>query len=1562
MKKNTLKLFLSVVFIAIIGLLTGCNTTEAKPSYVTRIEVVENSIPVGKEVDYFAGGNYGMIELLVTYNDSSTSIVPLRAGIITEQVAKYFDYAGTHTITAYYEGKVTNFDIRIFPNGSEHYTYTYVYANLDSYQEAYLAGELANKPAFEEKVYEKEVGWFVDSAFTQEYSFEQAVSKDLTLYQNVEQRLNRISFLEDSVHVVKELDVLCGSTVELYTPELKGHTFIGWDYKGETVTSLVMPQEDISLNALWSVNSYQVAYETNCDAEIKFETLEYGSVISEPTVTLEKEGYTFVGWSLNGEIVDFSKLTVPAEDITLVAEWKINSYKVSFVAEEVKSEVLEYNSVINFPEVEKEGHTFSHWAVDGKETTLTNVPAHDVEFVAVFVPNKYNVTFKAEGMEDTVVELTYGEEVKLRDLVADPKVEGKYFLNWTLNGKEVETYVMTTEEVEFVALYELNVYELVIVNNSKTTTTPVKFASAIELPEPEVKEGYTFVEWTSSVGETIPTTMPASNVVITAVYKANEYTLTYDVEGTLTQVVYATDAKIEPVADPEKEGYTFTGWYVEDEKVVLEVMPAHDITLTAKFAINAYTLEFIVDEEVYSKVVYEYNEEIVLPENPVKEGFDFVGWTLEGELAEIKNMPAHNVKLVALFEIEKFDLVYHFADFTHTTRHEYGEVVELLNLALQGYTLIGWTLDGKFIDSGVIEMPAHDVELIAVFEINTYTLTYVINNVAINKDVEYKAELNLPEPPVMVGYTFVGWSLNGEFIDFTTMPAKDITLFAEYEINVHTVSFNIEGEVSSYESNYNEVIEFPTVPEKVGHTFIGWSLNDNLLASIKDVRMPDSDVEFVAVYEANEYQVTFVVDGEEIKETHIYGTEIGLKELEKEGYTFKGWANGEELITSGKYVIPASNSKLVAVFEINTYILTLDILGTTTAFEYEYNELVVLPAAPDKVGYTYNGWSIDGVYSGFVTEFNMPAANFTMTCEYVINSYELTLVFGELISTNVYEYNSEVTLPKLSKVGHSFIGWSDGETVTTSGSYVIPAHDSTLTAVFEINSYNLTTVIEGKEETVAVVYTTELPLPEVPAKEGYEFLEWQLEDGSLAPEIMPHYDITIVAIYVIQRYEVAYENDGVVTTERYEYNTEIKLPVLEKEGYTFNGWLLDGELITTESINVPAKDIKLVASYTVNSYDLVTIIDGVETTTKVNYGEKIELPVIPEKEGHTVLGWYNGEVENKLEVMPAETVTLTAKYSVNVYSITFDVLGTVTTLNVAYGTEITYAEVIEKVDYTFVGWFEVNNEEEVKFEEKLMPARNVSIKAVYTRTTYQVTYVVEGEVFIEETYYYLDQVKVSELIPTKFGHSFEGWYLNNEKLGESFEMGRAPVEIQAQFKEYDYSYLQYELTNGEIVITGIKGKLTDGQLYIPSVMVIGESEYPVTTIRTQAFAYNTNITKALIGANVQQIEIYAFRACLNLQSVEFGPDSKLTNIGQYAFANCSKLSSVVLPEGLTTISAYAFLGCTALTEIHIPSTVISMGNNIFDGCNELTIYVPEIKDKTLWAATWADGAKEVIEK
>ena len=82
-----------------------------------------------------------------------------------------------------------------------------------------------------------------------------------------------------------------------------------------------------------------------------------------------------------------------------------------------------------------------------------------------------------------------------------------------------------------------------------------------------------------------------------------------------------------------------------------------------------------------------------------------------------------------------------------------------------------------------------------------------------------------------------------------------------------------------------------------------------------------------------------------------------------------------------------------------------NVVGTTTLLEYEYNELVVLPGAPDKVGYTYNGWSINGEYAGFVTEFKMPASNLTMTCEYTINRYEEFLLNRrKMMAKKIEEY------------------------------------------------------------------------------------------------------------------------------------------------------------------------------------------------------------------------------------------------------------------------------------------------------------------------------------------------------------------------------------------------------------------------------------------------------------------------------------------------------------------------------------------------------------------------------
>ena len=102
---------------------------------------------------------------------------------------------------------------------------------------------------------------------------------------------------------------------------------------------------------------------------------------------------------------------------------------------------------------------------------------------------------------------------------------------------------------------------------------------------------------------------------------------------------YEYDSAITPLAQPEKEGHTFSGW-----SEAPETMPAEDITITGSFSVNSYTITYIVDGEVYATEELTYGSEIVLIDEPTKEGYTFSGWSEAPE-----TMPAEDIEITGSF-------------------------------------------------------------------------------------------------------------------------------------------------------------------------------------------------------------------------------------------------------------------------------------------------------------------------------------------------------------------------------------------------------------------------------------------------------------------------------------------------------------------------------------------------------------------------------------------------------------------------------------------------------------------------------------------------------------------------------------------------------------------------------------------------------------------------------------------------------------------------------------------------------------------------------------------------
>ncbi|TYU33618.1 internalin, partial [Listeria monocytogenes] len=163
-------------------------------------------------------------------------------------------------------------------------------------------------------------------------------------------------------------------------------------------------------------------------------------------------------------------------------------------------------------------------------------------------------------------------------------------------------------------------------------------------------------------------------------------------------------------------------------------------------------------------------------------------------------------------------------------------------------------------------------------------------------------------------------------------------------------------------------------------------------------------------------------------------------------------------------------------------------------------------------------------------------------------------------------------------------------------------------------------------------------------------------------------------------------NNGVYTPPNIVWN----LPsYLDEVNYTFNQSITIGN--ATASFNGTVKQPLNILP--ILSYILTFDINGVQSSEDVSEGSLITEPPIPTKEGYTFTGWYDAKTggnkwDFSADKMPANDLTLYAQFSINKYTVTFDVDGNVTKEAVDYQGMITEPPIPTKEGYTFTGWYD----------------------------------------------------------------------------------------------------------------------------------------------------------------------------------------------------------------------------------------------------------------------------------
>ena len=464
-----------------------------------------------------------------------------------------------------------------------------------------------------------------------------------------------------------------------------------------------------------------------------------------------------------------------------------------------------------------------------------------------------------------------------------------------------------------------------------------------------------------------------------------------------------------------------------------------------------------------------------------------------------------------------------------------------------------------------------------------------------------------------------------------------------------------------------------------------------------------------------------------IRSNQKQGERIKLKVYQKS--KDKEMECDETITFENRSVIGMPSSPRSVKLIVTTFTVTVGTSGNgavTGAGTYKEGETVTLTALPAE-GWRFVKWS-DGTTSSTYTL--TISGDKTLTAEFSRNYYIVRFVVdGTIISEQSLEYEAKIEMPSVSKKeGYTFSGFGDVDET-------VPAHDVTYYGSYIANKYKVTFVADEKvvSET-GMEYGAPIVAPEAPAKEGHTFVGWGNIDKTV-----PAHDVVYTAEYKVNSYRLIYEVDGEsYHSEEIAFGTAITpLAAPQKEGKTFSGW---SEIPAT----MPAHDVKVIGSFSLNSYMVKFVVDGMVIYEKSQaYGSKIVVPTVEEKEGYTFSGF--GDVD---ETVPAHDVTYNGSYIANKYKVTFVADGKVVSeTEMEYGAAIVAPEAPVKEGHTFVGWGNI---------DKTVPAHDVVYTAEYKVNIYKLTYILNGNVFAEDSIAYGSIITPRE-VPDSDKSYFSGW-------------------------------------------------------------------------------------------------------------------------------------------------------------------------------------------------------------
>ena len=418
-------------------------------------------------------------------------------------------------------------------------------------------------------------------------------------------------------------------------------------------------------------------------------------------------------------------------------------------------------------------------------------------------------------------------------------------------------------------------YEVSFEANGQTTIQYLPKDSLIPEPAiPAAPTGYHFAGWNPAYDTT--STVPQWGIHYQIVWKPNDYSFSFDSNGgtavdTLTQTY---DNAFVPPADPSRTGYTFLGW----QPALPDSVPAADMTFTAQWQVNTYTLAFDANGGTpVDTIVQNYDTALAPPADPNRTGYTFLGW----KPALPDSIPPYDITYTAQWQVNSYAL-----SFDSDGGTAVDTIVQNYDTALvppadpvrTGHLFAGWM--PALPDS----IPPHDAHYVAMWQRCDYILQFDTDGGSALSPLRspYGAALVPPSPPQREGFNFLGWEPQIP----TYMPAYDLTCKARWERAEFTLTFdsNQGSNVTAISQLYDTPITPPEPPVRHGYTFCGWQ-------PPLPERMPAASITHHAVWEAQQFLVRYFV-GDSLVHQDSVAFEAPIPPFTptlSETYVWKGW-------------------------------------------------------------------------------------------------------------------------------------------------------------------------------------------------------------------------------------------------------------------------------------------------------------------------------------------------------------------------------------------------------------------------------------------------------------------------------------------------------------------------------------------------------------------------------------------------------------------------------------------------------------------------------------------------